>query len=117
MFWNWVRKFADEDFWGDASKVDDYLVSSWVQKAYQVSPALILLVAGFPCKDTSRANVAGGKKRQKFNNEQLNIFWEILEISGLLRKASRDFRRDIIQELQMFLLKGNVVCDAEMTQG
>ena len=78
-----TSRLHNQVFWGSVEQVGDTHIKPWVQNAYAAGAILIILVAGFPCKGTSRANATGGKRRPNLNHEQSKLFWEIPRIRDL----------------------------------
>ena len=55
---------------GDVKKLDKTAIEAWIAAAYLTGAVVAIIVAGFPCKGSSRLRKTGGYKAPNLDDAQ-----------------------------------------------
>ena len=80
------NKFA-EKVHIDVRVLDSRWADAFVTEALRLKARVILVIGGFPCKGLSHAR---GKSRENLKNKDSILFWEVIRILELVKRAAGD---------------------------
>ena len=100
---------------GDVKKLDKTAIGAWIAAAYLAGAVVAIIVAGFPCKGTSRLRKTGGYKAPNLDDAQSNLFYEIPRIRDEVSRAIRALQPPDTPKMKLRIIVENVIIDDKKT--